>query len=229
MATLADFRTGVTSKLGLDNTASSAEQALVDSWCNEAVVQILLRTHCTVEKGSVSTIASTWRYQLDTDILALTELYREGRSERVKRASSHQIVDYQRASPATNDTLDLHYAVEGANLLLLWPTPASVFTLDFFYVPRPTAMSSASHDPSSLTFGRIPTEFHKAIEYYALWQGAEYDESRTAQGGERFRALYEDELTKIRRAINLKGGSKLHPARLAGRRRYLISDRSQDW
>jgi hypothetical protein len=68
-------------------------------------------------------------------------------------------------------------------------------------------MTDGAHDPSSSTYGRIPTEFHKAIEYYALWQGAEYDENRTGQGGERYRMLFENYLGGIiRPAMKRKGG-----------------------
>ena len=216
MATLADLRTRVTSKLGLDNTASGAEQVLVDSWLNEGVVEILLRTHCTVETGDMTTTADVWDYQLSTNILAIRDLWRENASadiEPVIRVSEQEILDLHRHSPG-GDAAYLRYATVGSNLLLLWPTPSSVYTLDLLYVPRPTSMSSASHDPSSLTYGRIPTEFHKAIEYYALWQGAEYDENQGSQGGERFRTLFEDYLaTRIRPAMKRKGGVELPQVR----------------
>jgi hypothetical protein len=47
----------VTKKLGFDNSASSSEQLLVDEWLNQGIVEILLRTHCTVEKATLNTIA----------------------------------------------------------------------------------------------------------------------------------------------------------------------------
>ena len=231
MATLADLRTRVTSKLGLDNTASGAEQLLVDSWLNEGVVEILLRTQCTVETGEMTTTAGVWDYQLSTNILAIRDLWREDGSATnpVIRVSEQEILDRHRGS-SSGDSVHLRYATAGSNLLLVWPTPSSAYVIDLLYVPRPTAMSSGAHDPSSLTYGRIPAEFHKAIEYYALWQGAEYDENQGAQGGERYRALFEDYLaTRIRPAMKRKGGSELPQVRRrswrSSRRRATEPDR----
>lgn len=216
MPTLAQFRTRIAAKLGFDNTASSAEQSLIDSWVNEAVVEILLRTHCTVETGDMAVTAGTWDYQLDTDILAIRDLWKQGASgdvEPVIRMSEQEILDLHRSS-TTSDAAYLRYAVSGANLLLVWPTPSSAYTLHLLYVPRPTTMTDGAHDPSVSTYGRIPTEYHKAIEYYALWQGAEYDENQPAQGGERNRALFENYLAAvIRPAMKRKGGAELGQVR----------------
>ena len=216
MATLATLRTAVSSKLGLDNTAASAEQVLIDSWLNQGVLEVLLRTHCTVEPGTMNTTASTWQYELDTGILAIRNLWREddnGDVEKSIHLSEQELVDLHRAS-SSSDAAFLHYAVAGSNLLLIWPTPSSVYAMDFLYVPRPTALTSASHDPSNAGYGRIPTEFHKAIEYYALWQGAEFDENTVSGGGERYRALFEDYVTRFMRpAITRKGNYELPRAR----------------
>jgi hypothetical protein len=207
--TLGTLRTSVAAKLGLDNTASSAEQVLIDQWCNEGIVEILLRTQCAVETGDMDTTIDEWKYQLDTDILAMRNIWREdaqGAIEPVLRLSEQEILDLHRSS-ASSDAAYTRYATTGMNMLIVWPTPSVVYTLKVLYVPRPAAMSSASHDPSSLTYGRIPTEFHKAIEYYALWQGGEFDENRGSQGGERYRTLFENYLVGIiRPAMRRKGG-----------------------
>jgi len=216
MATLSDLRTRVSSKLGLDNASGSSEQLLVDGWLNEGVIEVLLRTHCTVETGDMATTADVWDYQLDTDILAIRDLWRTdaaGDVAPVIRLSEQEILELHRFSPG-GDAAYTRYAVSGSNLLLVWPTPAAAYTFDLLYVPRPTAMSAGSHDPSTLTYGRIPAEFHKAIEYYALWQGAEYDENQGAQGGERYRTLFENYLSAvIRPAMKRKGGTELPQVR----------------
>jgi len=231
MATLADFRTRVASKLGLDNSAGSAEQLLTDSWCNEAVVEILLRTQCTVETGEMATTVGVWDYQLSTNILAMRDIWREdanGRIDPVIRLSEQEILDLHRSSTSSSAAFT-KYATSGANLLLIWPTPTAVYTLDLLYVPRPTVMSSGSHDPSTLTYGRIPTEFHKAIEYYALWQGAEYDENRGSQGGERYRTLFENYLAQvIRPAMKRKGGVDMPQVRRGSWRSKRLLAREND-
>ena len=216
MATLATLRSSVTGKLGLDNSSGSAEQVLVDQWINEGIVELLLRTHCTVEAGSMATTASTWQYQLDTGILAIRDLWKEdtaGAIEPTVRLSEQEILDLHR-SATSSTSANLRYATTGSNLLLIWPTPTAAYTIKLLYVPRPTSMTATTHDPSSATYGRIPSEFHKAIEYYALWQGAEYDENQGSQGGERFRAMFENYLaTIIRPAMKRKGGAELPQVR----------------
>lgn len=215
MATLATLRTAVSSKLGLDNASGSTEQILVDSWVNEGIVEILLRTHCKVEKGTMAVTSGTWDYQLDTGILAIRDIWgtdSAGAVTAVIRVSEQEILDLHRSTSSGSATL--RYTVVGSNLILLWPTPTTAYTLNLLYVPRPTSMTAADHDPSAETYGRIPKEFHKAIEYFALWQGAEYDENQGSQGGERFRALFEDYLaTRIRPAMKRKGGIELPQVR----------------
>jgi hypothetical protein len=212
--TLETLRRAVASKLGLDNSAGN-ERDLIDEWLNQGVLEILLRTHCTVEAGSMNTIADTWQYQLDTDILAIRDIWREDSSAAVEpmvRVSEAEILNYHRGTGAA-DASRTRYAVTGSNLLLLWPTPSSVFALKLLYVPRPTAMSAVGHDPSTLTYGRIPTEFHKAIEYYALWQGAEYDDSRPSEYGRQHEQNFEKALHRIRASMQRKGGVDMPRAR----------------
>jgi hypothetical protein len=215
----------------LDNTASSAEQVLIDRWLNEGVLEVLLRTQCTVEVATMDTIADTWQYQLSTSILAIRDVYREdtaGAVEPVLRVSEQEILDYRRGV-ASSDAAYTRYAVLGSNLLIIWPTPSSVYTLRLFYVPRPTAMSTGTDDPSSATLGRIPTEFHKAIEYYALWQGGEFDENRGSQGGERYRTLFENYLVGIiRPAMRRKGGLDMPQVRRGSWRSKRLLAREND-
>src|SRR3990172_8813998 len=121
----------------------------------------------------MDTTAGTWDYQLDTGILHVKDLWREDAAGAVFPAvhdSYLEILNLHYATTAAADSNVIHYAVLGSNMLTLWPTPSAVYTIKLFYVPRPTAMSDGTHDPSNITYGRIPTEFHKAIEYYALWQ-----------------------------------------------------------
>lgn len=226
--TLAQFRTAIAAKLGLDNTAASAEQVLIDSWVNAGVLDLLLRTHCTVESATMATTVNVWDYQLDTDILAIRDIWREetnGEVDPVIRVTEEEILDLHRSTSASSAAFT-RYAVAGSNMLLVWPTPSTAYTLHILYVPRPTALAAVGDDPSSATLGRIPREFHKGIEYYALWQGAEYDENQTAQGGERFRVIYETFLLQtIRPALRQKGGRNAPRARTKSwRTRRLVSD-----
>lgn len=230
MATLAALRNSVTTKLGLLNDTGT-ERDLVDQWCNEAILEILSRTHCTVHVGSMATVADVWQYHLDANILALRDVFRTdaaGAVEPVIRVTEQEILELRRGSASSNAAYT-RYATIGANLIILWPTPSAAYTLNLHYVPRPGSMTVASDDPSDANFGRVPKEFHKAIEYYALWQGGEYDESRSSQGGERYRALFENYIDKvIRPSIRKKGGADQPQVRRGSWRSQRLRAREND-
>lgn len=232
MATLADFRTRVSRKLGLTNEAGHDELAAIDSWCNEAVDQILLKTGCYVTTTTLALSANTKDYQLATGILDIQRVI-DADNVPLEEVAPDEIFDLRRAASTTSSTVGLRYAVDGANLFMVYPTPSAAATLTLYYVPRPTVMSAATHDPSSVSptnYGGIPTEFHKLIELYALAEGSDYDDDQTAEQGQRYRALFDRGIAEMRRHLSLKGSRKLPRARIGGtRRRPIASDPSADW
>lgn len=218
MSTLAQFRTAVTAKIGLDNTASSAEQGYVDTWLNEGVVRVLMDTQCYVVSGTTTLTSGTGDYTLDAAVLDIVSVYisSSNPSKPLTRLTPHEILLLRQGS-STNSSPASAFAVNGANMLMVWPTPASADTLTFYYIPRPTAMSSASHDPSNATYGGVPSEYHKAVEFYACWQAADYDDDQSSAQGERYRQQYDNEIHRVRRRMLGKGGGPLPRARLAVR------------
>jgi hypothetical protein len=71
MSTLANFRTQVSQKLGMDNTAGSTEQGLIDYWVNQAIVDILMETEVYVVEAQATLTAGQGDY---TPIYQLEEL-----------------------------------------------------------------------------------------------------------------------------------------------------------
>ena len=227
MATLANLRTRVSAKLGLDTTAGGTDETLLDSWANEAVLDVLLKTGVYRSSATMTLTANTKDYTLPSEILAVDELYITGSNgdRPLTRASTQDLLYMRRATSTSGDVM--FYAVNGANLLMVYPTPTAADTLTVYYTPRPTAMSSGAHDPSSTTYGGIPAEHHKAIEYYCLWQGGDYLDDQSSSQGQRYLDLYEKELAKIRRAVRRKGGKRLGRATV-GRRPVFVTHPSQD-
>lgn len=226
MAVLSDFRTRVSAKTGLETTAGSTELALIDSWANEAVRDILIRTHCFIDRGTMTTTAGERDYDLPTSILAIVEFLGPDTNavdRPLLRLSPIEILRERAQSSTTNQAYVTKYAVQGSNQLLLYPTPASTMTLTIYYVPKPTEMSGGSHDPSTATYGGIPSEWHKAIEYYMLWQAGDYDDDSSSGQGERYRLLYEGSggeggyIKKIRESIKRKGSRRGTRAVVNGR------------
>lgn len=225
---LATFRRAVQQKLGLESTSSSTEETLVDAWLNEGVVDVLLKTRCNINCADVALTANEWKYTLDTDILAINDVTIEGTDgtlSSLQRVEPDRILQMRTATPPTSPRVR-YYALNGNDLLMLYPTPSNADTLEIFYVPRPTAMSATANDPSAETYGGVPTEYHKAIELYALAQGAEYTDHQPSRYGQTFRDQYEKWLRDIRKAARWKGGRYLGAAQV-GRRPFPVPQNSQ--
>lgn len=88
-------------------------------------------------------------------------------------------------------------------------------------------MSADANDPSSTAYGGIPAEHHKALEFYACWQAADYDDNIPSSDGDKYFANYQGWLGKIRTAQTLKGGSVLPRVRV-GRVNRVRSEESAD-
>lgn len=219
MATLAQLRSRVSAKLGLDATAAGADETLVDGWLNEGVVDVLLQTGCKVTTGTVNLTAGTSDYTLDATVLLIKDAYTtsSGETYRLRQVSAPELID-MRVTDATSDSPSLYYALYGADLFMVYPTPAAADTVTLYHVPKPTVMSTGTHDPSNATYGGVPTEFHKAIEYYALAQGADYQNDETSAQGERYRSMYENELKRVRKLVNVKANVRV-PVATVGRSR----------
>ena len=231
MATLAQFRTRISGTLGLTNESGHADRDLIDARVNAGVVDVLLQTGCRIEPEDLNFIAGEDDYNLNNSILLVRDAYIVGTSEnsRLTRVTPAELIDMRIAGSGASSPPVTFYAMNGSNLLMVYPTPTSSSEkLFIYYVPRPTEMSDASHDPSTETYGGVPKEFHDAIEYYALWKLADFQDDETSAQGERYRSLYEQEIKKARKYVNMKGGVTLAPARVGRRRWRVPSDPSAD-
>lgn len=194
MATLAQLRTRVSSKLGLDNSAGG-EKTLLDSWANEGVEDVLVRTHCRVREATLALTAGTETYTLDSSIMAVIDVYNTTTDVdyQMERVPPDYLNRLRRngtgaVGPAT------YYTLQGTDLLKLWPTPGSGETLRMDYVPRPGTLSLDADTPSE-----IPVRWHKAVELYMLWQGADYDDDTSSAQGDRYRRDYLTYLEDMKR------------------------------
>lgn len=231
---LGDFRTRISGEIGMSNTSGSSEQAQMDKWTNDAIVQFLLETKCYVKPFAATLTADVDEYDLDSSVLALKELYvvaSDGTiSPMLEPMSTDQII-WQRRFP-TAGWAPLGYSLEGANLLLLSSKARAGDALNGLYIPRPTVLSDPTHDPSTATYGGIPTEFHETLVQYPLWKASIWDDDfgSAMTGTRRFvmiGAAYQDAwsngLADAKKALRKKAGVRWAPARPGGRnkRRYV--------
>ena len=229
MATLTNLRTRVYSRLGLDSTSSGNDETETTAYLNEAIVDILLQTDCYVTSTTIALSAGTSDYTLSASIIKIKEasVTSGNNTYRVEQVSPSDILDMRRGN--TSSSPSTFYAIDGANLLMVFPTPSASDTMTVYQVPRPTSMSSGAHDSSNATYGGIPDEFAPAIAAYTCWKMADREDDRTSQNGQLYFAEYQEYwIPKIRKYVNTKGNVALPPARLKRRRRWVANNPSAD-
>jgi hypothetical protein len=233
MATLADFHTAAAAELGLDTNSSLSgdDAARVTQLANRAVLDILIKTKCRVREMSLNLTAGKDAYSLDTDVLVMLELWASDANgnERVLEPMALDEINTRRlygdlATPPVS-----YYTLQGSDLLIVFPTPDSGGTLKGQYVPRPTAMSAAGNDPSTTTYGGIPSEYHDLIEEYIFYYAARGDDHQGSARGNQYLARYLQRIQEMRRELLRKRGNRLPIARVGRRdrsRRFLTNDPS---
>lgn len=222
--TLAQYRTRISAELGLDNSAGG-DQTLIDARVNAGYEQFLLDTHCQIRSDTATMLAGTGDYQLDSNIMAVVavEVSSGGTTYGFERTSAEDVLRLRRGGSWTQSPPYV-YAMEGSDLLMVWPTPSGGDVMTFYYVPRPTALSLSSDTPTA-----VPAEFHDALEFYAEGRLGSYDDDKTSAQGQRYLDLYMDMVKRCRTAIRGKGGRRLAPAVVNPRRRVMISHRNDTY
>lgn len=225
MATFAQLKARVARRLGSFNVTDNATE--LGEHLNDAVRDVLLETGVKVTTATVSLTAGTVDYTLDAAVLRIKSVTFDDNPDWVLEQVSPGEMDELRGRGAASTSGRLwYYALEGADLFMVYPAPSAAGTLNLRVVQKPTEMSSDAHDPSNVTYGGIPVEFHPALEEYALWKMADQDDDSTSDMGERYRQGYERWLTKIRRAVNVKGGTR-RPRATLGRRHVPAAEPSR--
>jgi hypothetical protein len=205
--------TRVQIKLGMTDDAEAL--AFLQDVANEGVVDLLIKTHCYIERGDMTLTVNVSEYRLDSVILAIDNgrVTTASGTAPYELISQDEMIDYQSSSPVGSG-VNKYVSIMG-DLMTVAPTPGSSGEIiRFWHVPRPTLMTLDSHDPSNPTYGGIPTEYHRAIEYYMLWQGAEYDDKVTALDAQKYQAAYESECQNVRKRLRRKAGRGLRGGRV---------------
>lgn len=221
---LGDYRIAVCGEIGLTNTAGHREQLMVDKATNEGVVEFLRLTKCHVLPFSTDLVAGDSDYELDTNVLSLKDLYVSSTNNAVdvpllRPVSGAEIVRMRRYPSA--GSAPAYYSLEGANLLRIFPAAlSSDDTLQGLYVPRPTKMTVAGNDSSDSTYGGVPEEFSPAVEAYAKWKAATWDDDTSSQIGLGYKAEWLERVKEAKISLNQKAGKRWAPARPKRRRGY---------
>jgi hypothetical protein len=226
MSTLADLRTNVAAEVGLDNS-TGGDQGLIDKWANAAVLDILQKTHCHVRRSTAAMTSGTYDYEFPTSILAVINMTSNLTvNGRMTRLTVPEIEELRGASGQLAPAR--YYAVLGDDFYTVYPTPSTGEVVTFIYVPKPTVMSSGTHDPSDNTYGGIPAWAHDTIELYMLYRAARYDNHGPSKNGDAYNLAYKESLAWVKKMARDQGGSLLPVARLGRSRGLVPHDPSTD-
>jgi len=190
-------------ELGLDRTASSDEQLLMVDWANDGVVDVLMASRCHLTTGDLPLTIGEGDYQTDATILAVDDRTIEANTFPIQLVSISDIYEARRGNISADYVMKL--AFEG-DMMMVWPTPSSAVTVRYVYVPKPTAMTADGNDPSTATYGGVPTWGHHAILCYMLWRGARYDGKRAPHTPRDYHDFYQLELHKIKKRLSRIAG-----------------------
>lgn len=210
----------VTRKLGLSSTGT--DQTDITQYANEGYENFLARTGLYVKPGTMTLTAGQDDYELDGDILHITELWKlDSNSDPVEmiRVSPYELIALRRGTLATDQSVRGRYATQGMNQLMIYPTPDSAGTLELTYAPRPTLLSAGGDTPDFL-----PQEYHKALELWALAEMADQEDDESSAHGNNYRVMYEGLVAEAIKAKSKKGGRRLPKATIRGRRAIAISN-----
>lgn len=193
---------------------------------NEGVIKVLEDTHCYVKSQSFTALSAvpfdgtTTDFTFDSGILEIVDAYftSSGVNYRLDRVSVNELIERKRVS-VPSGTPTMYVAVNGENMLQFWPAPGSGDSLMVWFVPIPTALSASSDDPSVNANGGVPKYMHKAIEYWACAEAADYDDDQSSAQGQRYRDDYNLEIVRYRKHMRRRGGNRNQRARVNETRR----------
>ena len=221
--TRALLRTRVSGAIGLNNISGSEEQQLIDGWLDEGAEQLLLETRIQIDIAELPLTAGSSDYDLPSDVLLLHRvLLREenGTETPLLPMDADEILERRRFTPSGSGPV--YYTLQGATLVMVYPAALAGQSLVVYFVPKPAAWAGANDSPAE-----VPGWAHPAIEVYAKWKAAEYDDKTTAQTAEDYAKQWEDWVRKVRSRMTRARGP-LAPARPGRRRRIPVSP-GVDW
>lgn len=167
---------------------------LVREWLDEGQIDLVRRSECLVGNTTVNLTANTREYNLATDILRLKHIYYTDGTNyyRLHRSSLDELETYGDFPGETaGDPTHYYISMAATPVIGLYPTPDSTVSngLKYWYVKRPTDLTTAANDPN------IPEPYHRVIVLYALWRSLQKDvKNETA---DRYFQLYEREAEKM--------------------------------
>lgn len=208
--------------IGLDSSGAvnATEQTFLLDWLNEALQQFLLETKVKVESQTVNLTVGYNDYELPSDVLVVNQVEvttTDGQVIPLAPIDPEEML-WRRRYPGAIPIR--YYSMQGANLLMLYPTPTESDIVTMYYVPYPTAVTSSNWTSDIQTLAGIPSQFHHIVEYWVLFRAGDFSDDASSQNGMSYFQLWQLEVKKARGKIRRIQGRK-RPFARAGRRQRL--------
>lgn len=211
LVTRGDLKRHISKEFGLDLTAGSDEELLMNDWANKAVEAVLLDTRITIRSSTTALVAGTGDYTVAAPLLVVEDLYLTGGTSPLVRKTLGEILDLRLNTPLANDN-PRYYAWEGDSFYL-YPAPASNGTLTLYGVNKPTEMDTDARDFTTSTYGGIPSYGAEAILAYMRWRATLHSPSG-GRDPNAYRKYYDAECAILRKRSRGTGGRRSTPMRV---------------
>jgi hypothetical protein len=212
-ATYKSIQDSVINKLRLDDTA---DRPKVKDWINQIYADACVETEALQKGDTMAVTPNTGSYTLPAAIIRMLQMTMASASAPtsygapLEQVTLEEILALRESAQVavTNNGTPAKYAVVGIQEIELWPTPTAADTLLMYYSYLPTALSA---DGDTLV---LPEPFgSKLIEYGTLAEAADYIGDADQ---DRYRALYENWLAKLRTHLNRRRGRGTGQFRIIG-------------
>jgi hypothetical protein len=195
----------VSDKLAISDQPGSEDRAFLIRALNEGVRRVLLATRINVEAVTLSLVADTSEYTLDTDILALVDYVNTDDNRSTFTIAPTTEVLYRRLLGAQGAAR--RFTLIGGNKLIVQPTPNEDADVTLYAVTQPAEfVTNGGDDPLTAA---VPEYAQKAVEWWMCVEGAQ--KNKDFQTTEYYSALYDREIIKVRKDSRWLAGRRLAP------------------
>lgn len=185
--------------LGMQETLSVDERALVKAFINEGVTDILARTRPNTRVIQLNVSPHTPVHDMANSVISLLDIEHPSYGF-LRRLSREDAVSAQASG-------EPGFAYEEP-LLWLSPVSADAMILNAYGIFRPDPLTGDLDDPQIERYGGLAPEFHVAILNYGLWKAGEYTHHEASALGEKWRIQYEGkdgtegDISRIKRILS---------------------------
>lgn len=200
---VSDLQTNIVNKIGL----ASTEAGLVLTYLTQGFRDLNNKIHFNIGIADLDILDGIDDYTIDGAIESIEDVTILGslvKPDRVTREEIYDLRRYANSGTAQGDTYC--YCLYG-NLFQIYPTPTADSTMRIAYVNCITTDVLGSSDDLSVDLGMLPLgPLSKALEYYGLWQAAEYDDKGMSQRAQDYLTQYDKFVSEARIAVRRRSG-----------------------